>query len=406
MSIHVVTHPQKSTGKSFTAFALPPNAPRGEQSAGTSRSVKKKLMFLIWALDVGGSERLLVKLVQQIPKDRYDITVVCLFWKGVWADELETKGIKVVSMGKRKGFDPWILPRLISLMRREKPDLVNTHLWTADLWGRLSAVLAGVKHIVVTEQNVDVWKRWYNKIIDRVLFRWTDYVICVSDGVVGFYHKELGVPHRKMRMIPNAIDITPFDRPECADFRLVLGRGGEYIFTCAARLHAQKAHEVLFESVELLCLKGVTGFRVNLVGDGERRRELEGLVRAKKLEDRIAFLGLRQDIPAILSQSDAFVLSSDYEGMPLAILEAMAARLPVVATAVGGVPQLVMDGETGYLVPPRQPQALADAMAALLRDKECGRKMGLAGRKIIEERYLISAITEQTLALFEQCFSA
>ena len=368
--------------------------------------MRKKLMFIIWALDVGGAERLLVKLVQRIPLDRYEPVVVCLFWKGAWAPELEEKGIRVVSMGKRKGLDPTILFRLISQIRTESPDLVNTHLWTADLWGRMAAILAGVRRIVVTEQNVDVWKRWYHKAIDRVLFRRTNYVICVSDEVVKFYHSELGVPLGRIRMIPNAIDLGPFDEPAGNGLRSEFGFGREFLFVCAARLHEQKAHEVLIEAAGELRGRGVDGFRVLLVGEGPRRRELEAAVAARKLSGLVSFLGVRQDIPEILAQADAFVLSSDYEGMPLAILEAMAARRPVVATAVGGVPQLVTNGQTGRLVPPRQPTALADAMEALVREPGRAREMGAAGRRVIEQHYEIGSIARTTLALFDECLGS
>lgn len=363
-------------------------------------------MFIIWALDVGGAERLLVRLVQHIPRDRYEVVVVCLFWEGVWAAELAQKGIRVVSMGKKKGFDPGILGRLTALIRSEAPDLVNTHLWTADLWGRWAAVRAGVKNIVVTEQNVDVWKRWYHKAIDRLLFRWTRYVICVSDEVVKFYHAELGVPLAKTRMIPNAIDLTPFDAPVTSGLRSAIGCEDEFLFVCAARLHEQKAHEVLIEAVDALRTRGLGGFRVLLVGEGPRQRELEGLVRARQLSELVVFLGVRQDIPDILNQADAFVLSSDYEGMPLAILEAMAARRPIVATAVGGVPQLVAHGETGLLVAPRKPEQLAGAMETLMRDPARGRAMGCAGRRVIEEKYEIGAITRKTLEVFEACLQS
>jgi sugar transferase (PEP-CTERM/EpsH1 system associated) len=368
--------------------------------------MKKKVMFIIWALEVGGAERLLVKLAQKIPKDRYDVSVVCISREGVWADELKQAGIPVICTHKRTGFDPSILLKLIQLIRKEKPDIVNTTLWTADLWGRLAAIIAGVKHIIVTEQNVDVWKRWYHISIDRMLFKYTHYAICVSNEVVNYYRNTVGLQAEQLVMIPNAIDVSLFDDDAVQDdLRDSLGiKADEFIFTCSARLHEQKAHEVLIEAVKLVHDIPLTNFQVLLVGEGPRRDELQNMVEKLGLSNRILFLGLRQDIPNILLQSNSFVLSSDYEGLSLAILEAMAARLPIVATTVGGNAQIVEDGETGWLVPPQNPSLLADAMMKVLNDPQRAKQMGVAGRDRVEGVYDIQSVTQQIVALFESCW--
>ena len=232
------------------------------------------------------------QLVQHIPRDLFDIKVICLTRKGVWAREIEERGIEVVSMGKKVGFDPWILPKLVAFLRREKPDLVNTHLWTADLWARLAAVIAGVPRIVVTEQNVDIWKRWYHKAIDRILFTWTDHLICVSEQVVEFYTTGFGVPKEKTAMIPNAIELASFDggRP-LKGLREEFGcAADEFLFVCAARLHPQKGHHDLMEAVRLLVAGGHRGFQLLVVGEGPLRTELERLRDAKGLKDWVRFL--------------------------------------------------------------------------------------------------------------------
>ncbi len=356
---------------------------------------------------MGGAERLLVKLAQNISRESYDIKIVCLHRKGVWVQELDKIGIEVVSMNKKEGFDPGILFRLTSYIKHEKPDIVNTHLWTADLWGRLASLLAGVKHIIVTEQNVDIWKRWYHKAIDRFLFKWTEYVICVSDQVVKFYNEELGVSLEKIRMIPNAIDISLFDARLAGDnLREIFGLGdSDFLFVCAARLHPQKSHHTLIEAAKILISKGHKEFHVLLVGEGQLRGELEKLVTVKGITKHVHFLGIRQDIPNIFSQSDAFVLSSTYEGLPLAVLEAMAASLPVVATDVGGVSQIIINEKNGLLVSPGDPDALAEAMLKVMNDREASMRMGGVGRSIIEKDYDIKTITKKTVELFNMCIS-
>jgi len=366
---------------------------------------KKKILFITWALDVGGAERLIVKLAQNIPQDNYIVKVVCVTRKGVWAEELEEKGIEVVSMNKKIGFDPGVLFRLRSYLLEEKPDIVNTSIWTADLWGRAAAILAGVKHIIVTEQNVDIWKRWYHKIIDRFLFRWTEYVICVSDEVQKFYHQEFGLPFIKLKMIPNAIDLELFNlKNRYSGLRKSLNIDEDsFLFVCSARLHPQKAHQILIEATRRLFTQTHENFYVLLVGDGERRDELIELTESSGLSGRILFLGLRQDIPNILLQSDCFVLSSDYEGLSLAILEGMAACLPIVATRVGGNSQLVDNGRNGYLVPPRRPDILSNVMFQVMENKESARMMGQKGRAMVEEIYDIKIIAAKTMELYARC---
>lgn len=360
---------------------------------------------MIWALEVGGAERFFIKLLKNLPQSQFDIKVVCLSRKGVWANEVESCGIPIVSMDKKTGIDFFILFRLITLIRHEKPDIVNLYLWTAYLWGGLASRIVGVKHVIVTEQNLDVWKRWYHKLIDKFLMRWMDRVICVSDQVADFYQKQIGVPGEKIHMIPNAIDLSLFSpHVKPTGFRNDLRLKEDcFLFVCAARLHPQKAHHVLIEAVGILKRREFENFHLIIVGEGELRAHYEADVKKRKLENSISFLGLRQDIPEILIQSDCFVLSSDYEGLPLAILEAMAAGKPVVATEVGGNAQVVKTGQNGILVPSRHPELLADAMQKLLINRNLAQEMGRNGKTFIEENFAIDKIAKQTIDLFYKC---
>jgi glycosyltransferase involved in cell wall biosynthesis len=347
---------------------------------------------------------MLIALLKAIPRDTYDISVVTLKAKGVYAWELEEAGIPVHCLGKAHKIDPTAFIRLLIFLRRERPDLLNTHLWTADFWGRLAAILCGVRRIVVTEQNVDVWKSRTRRLVDRALFVFTDAVICVGEEVQKFYVREVGVPAEKTVVIPNGIDLSRFAGH--ASPGTVRGKHGlgpeEFLFACAARLHPQKAHPVLFEAVRLLREQGAPAFRVLLVGDGPQRPALEELAGRLGVLREVVFLGARTDVPQILADADGFVLSSDYEGTSLAILEAMAASLPIVATDVGANSSVVGDGVAGFIVPPQEPGALADAMLRLLRDREAARAMGKRGREVVRARYSIESATRATLGLFDR----
>lgn len=369
---------------------------------------RKKVLFAVWSLGAGGAEKFLVKLVQHIPGDRYEVKVVCLRERGPWADEVEAAGIEVHCVGKRRRVDIPALARLVRLFREERPDIVNTYLWTADFWGRVAAILAGVPHIVVTEQNVDLWKSRFRKLIDRALFTRTDCAICVSEEVKRFYRDEFRLPAGKLRVIPNATDTAVFEKPLVeAHLRRDLSLGeSDFLFVCVARLHRQKAHEVLIGAAAVLRDEGVGNFRVLLVGDGDREERLRSLVSSENLDGQVIFLGRREDVPDILRQSDAFVLSSDYEGTPVAMLEAMAAALPVVATSVGGNGEVVAENVSGHLVPPGDPDAFAAAMKKLLEDRKRAAGMGAEGRDVVEKRYRIERVAGVTADLFDEVLGA
>jgi glycosyltransferase involved in cell wall biosynthesis len=363
----------------------------------------QKVLFCVWALEGGGAERFLVELARRVPRERFEVKVVCLTRKGSFAPDLESAGVSVISLEKRIGLDPLILPRLIGLFRSERPAIVNTHLWTADLWARLAAVIARVPRIVVTEQNVDLWKGSVHRAIDRVLFLATDLVICVSDEVRAFY-RELGVPESRMRVLPNAIDLAPFAAAGPREPRP--GEPDGFVFLCVGRLHPQKGHAVLLDAVRLLCDSGERRFRLLLAGEGPLRQDLAARAEALGVAEHVHFLGFRSDVPDLLQKCDVMILPSLYEGLPLAVLEAMAAARPVIATQVGGNAGVLEHGVHGLLVPPQDASALAAAMGRLLGDPSGARGMGERGRSRVAERYDIDRVAAETYALFEECIGS
>jgi glycosyltransferase involved in cell wall biosynthesis len=224
--------------------------------------------------------------------------------------------------------------------------------------------------------------------------------------VRNFYRERIGVPASQLVVIPNALDLAEFDeaaRQPVAD--LPSDEPPAFLFLCPARLHPQKGHEILLEAVGQLAASSPRPFRVLLAGEGPLRADLEASVRDRGLAAQVAFLGLRDDIPALLRQTDALVLASHYEGMPLAILEAMAARRPVVATRVGGVPEIVEPEKTGLLVPPGDASALAAAMAALMAAPEHARRMGATARLRVERDFEVRVVAQRTVDLFESCLA-
>jgi len=347
---------------------------------------------VIWSLQTGGAERVVADLARGLDRSRFRPVVCCLNFKGRLAEGLERDGITVHALGKKPRLDLGALLRLSRLMRRERADVVHTHLWTSSFWGRLAALMAGVKARVVTEHNVDTWRRPAHLAADRLLARATDEFIFVSREVEAFYRPRLRLDPARGRVVRNGIDLAPFDGAVdavAARDRLGLSRTATVV-GIVGRLDERKGHRYFLEALASLTgrLPALQGL---VVGEGREKPAIETRRAALGLDDRVRLVGYWPNVAEALAAVDVFVLPSLMEGHPLAILEAMAAGKPVVATRVGGNSEAVEDGVTGLLVPPRDPEALASAIAALACDPERARRLGRAGRRQVEERFSLEA---------------
>ncbi len=170
-----------------------------------------KVLFVIRSLERGGAERFLAALVKSLDRNKIEPVVCCLNWKGQWAGEVEEKGIRVIALNKKGKFDIAAFFKLIKIMRQGNFDIVNTHLWAGDVLGRMAAIFSGVPVIVSTAQNVDLWKSWWHRAIDKILTSKTDMLIAVSEAVRDYYHKKVGIPLSKVAIIPNAIEVERFN---------------------------------------------------------------------------------------------------------------------------------------------------------------------------------------------------
>lgn len=350
------------------------------------------VFYVIWSLQTGGAERVVADLARGLDRSRFRPVVCCLNFKGRLAEEVEREGVTVHALGKKPRFDLGALLRLSRLMRRERADVVHTHLWTSSLWGRLGALLARVPVRIVTEHNSDTWRRGWHFAADRLLARITDHFIFVSREVEAFYQERLGLDPARGEVILNGVDLAPFDA--MVDRGAVRERMGlprvAVVAGVVGRLDERKGHRYFLEAVA-----GLTGqepaLRGLVVGEGRERANIEARHVALGLGERVRVLGYWPSLNEALAAIDVFVLPSLMEGHPLAILEAMAAGKPVVATRVGGNPEAVEDGVTGLLVPPRDPGALGRAIAALARDPERAQRMGREGRRRVEERFSLDS---------------
>jgi glycosyltransferase involved in cell wall biosynthesis len=354
---------------------------------------------VIWSLGLGGAEQVVIRLAAGLDRRRFEPFICCLDRPGPFAARAEAAGVEVVALDKRGPLDVRAAWRLARLLHSRRVDVVHTHLWGASLWGRLAAVGARVPVIVTTEHNVDSWKKSYHLALDRALAPATTHLVAVSQQVREFYEAR-GVGRGRWQVVYNGVDTSAAPRPERGAAFLELGLGkDDPVVGLVGRLVPAKAPEVFVRALALAVAR-VPGLRGLVVGDGPLRSELEAEARRLGLGASVVFAGVRHDVPELLPGLDALAFSSLREGLSMAMLEAMAAGVPVVATDVGGTPELIVHGVTGLLVPPGRPESLADALVGLLEDEDGRDAIREAARRCVEERFSLGQMTAAHEALY------
>ncbi len=362
--------------------------------------IKINVLRVVSNLGTGGVQRRLVSLIPYINKEKFNISV-CSFKDGPLKKILTEAGYKVFIVPRKFKFDPICIIRLIHIMKSEKIQIVHTHTHKPNTTARIAAILAGIPIIIANEHNVDEWKNAFQKLIDRFLSRSTDRIIVVSKGVQKFC-QSTGIPSCKFHLIYNGIELDKFNNKKLRDKkRKELGIDeNTCVIGTVGRIHPQKGHEFLIDVVEKL-LTEHESLLFLIIGEGYLKEELILKVKSLNLSENFRFLGEREDIPQLLSCMDIFVLPSLREGFPNTILEAMASSLPVVATDVGGVRELIIQDETGFIVPPANLTALYEGLSKLIQDKDLRYKMGNAGYERVKE-FSIDKMAKETENLYQE----
>ncbi len=360
------------------------------------------ILYVIWSLGLGGAERVVINLAKGLDKSKFNPVIACLNDKGPFASEVEKEGIEVIALNKKPGLDLTIIPKLIAVIKKYHINIVNTHLWGANFWGRIAARLVGVKVVIATEHNVDIWKTPLHLSLDRFLSHHTDRIIAVSNSVKDFYTSR-GISADKIQVIYNGIASVGAGKATRSEMRQALGiTEGETTLAVIGRLVEQKGHRYfLYVLKELLRYNRVRGL---IVGAGPLEAELRKFSQTIGLNGNVIFTGLRQDVPEMMKAIDILVMPSLREGLPIIALEAMVSGKPVVATHVGGVAEVVVDGETGLLVPPADEKGLTSALSRLIQDEELAHRLGENGSKRVRERFSLERMVRETEGLYEECF--
>lgn len=337
------------------------------------------------------------------------MTVACPPNTILW-DELVAQGIKTIPIPLVGELSPArdyaVVRSLVKYLHQSGTTILHAHSSKGALVGRLAALLAGTPVTVFTAHNsifYEEWPAWKKKLfarVERLLARFTDKIITVSDALKQELMEMEGLPAKQITTIYNGIETDRFNTGmvdiKAVRRRLNIPELGQVVGT-VARLAPQKGVSYFLKAASLL-----KDYQVNflVVGDGPLANELKQEACELGLQGRVIFAGQRDNIAEIMAVLDIFVLPSVTEGLPLTILEAMAAGKPVVATRVGGVPEAVVEGKTGLLVAPKDPEALAVALAELIGQRDRLQRLGSNGQKYVMEKFTVQNMVEKTMTLY------
>lgn len=361
------------------------------------------VLHIIPSLPLGGAENQLLTLAPVLNNDYFRVHVCCLRHEGILADKLRARGINVFSLNMRLRYWPIAVYKLYRLIQQLRPKIVHTHLYEAGVWGRVVAKIAGVPVILTTEHGMTLWKKCHHLLLERILNCFTDRMIAVSEDIRQRRIHHEGYSPEKIIMIPTAVDIKRFNQINAREqVRTELGiESSSPIIGTVARLVEAKRLDCLLEAAHLVC-ETIPQARFLIIGDGPLRDELEGQALQLNLAPQnVKFMGSRHDIPELLSTFDIFILSSEREGLPVSLLEAMAASKPVVATRVGGIPQVIEDGHNGLIISPHNPIGLAKAIFALIENNALRESLAREGYRTVDSHFSVDVVSHQIISLYD-----
>lgn len=366
-----------------------------------------RVLHIIGGGEFGGAERHILNLSAALDPQKVAITVVCLF-EEPFARMAKEIGVNVLVVPMRHKLDVASFGRLTEVIKTSRPDLVHTHGVRANLLGRLAAKMAGVNKIVTTVHSLlvrdypDFWSRLANSWTERLTRGFTDHFIAVSQGLKNALVED-GLPENKITVIYNGLDLNRF-KP-ClphGTYRRWLGYDErEPLVAIVARLHSVKGHNYFLHAA-CEVLKVVPKARFLVVGTGPDEPVLKEMTAGLGLQEVVNFTGFIADIPDLMADMDVLVISSLWEGFGLTAIEAMTVGLPVVATEVGGLPEVVRPGETGVLVQPADVAALAKGIIWVLQHPAEAKQMAENGGQIVIREFSSKGMARKTEVTYQK----
>lgn len=352
----------------------------------------------------GGAERIVCALAASLDRTRFR-SLIGLFRPGWLKDQCESRGLRTYVFS-RDGFMQWKWMRdCYRLIKQEQVDVIQAHEFDAIVHGALVAKIAGVPMVATIHGKHYFWEKGRRRWAYRWVSRYAK-MVAVSEDLKRFVVEQTGMAVGRIQVIYNGVDQAPkADPAQAGQYKKDLGLAGdELVVGIVGNLYPVKGHTYLLDAIPQI-LKDCPKTTFLFIGRGELDVPLKTKAKTLGIEEKVRFLGLRQDVPKLLAIMDVFAMPSLSEGLSIALLEAMAAGKPVVVTRVGGNPELVVEGQTGYLVPAGQAPPLAEAMLSLLRDQTQAKAFGVRAQHIVEERFTLDLMANQYSILYQQAIS-
>ncbi len=362
------------------------------------------IVHIVYSFGIGGTENGIVNLVNGMDPERYQVSIVSLTNKLDSYSRIKRKGIQCEVVEKRKEGNDWlVIFRLASLLKRMDADVVHMHGWGTYLEGLCAAKLAFVPFVIHGEHGTDQLDNAWRRLAFRAGVLGIDRVFAVCDDVRTRFIREYHVPCTKIRTILNGVDVTYFVRDQHIrkSVRQEMGfRDEDIVLGTIGRLSYEKKYETLLIAIELLARKH-QHFVLLFTGDVPERENFHRIAVYLGIEKYVYFLGTRNDRMELLNAMDIFVLSSNIEGLPNTLLEAMSVGLPVVSTNVGGIPEIVSDKLDGFLVNPGDSEGLAHALEGLVQSPDLRMQIGRVARERIVSHFRLEGMVES----YEEAYS-
>jgi glycosyltransferase involved in cell wall biosynthesis len=356
---------------------------------------KPRIMMLSTSIGMGGADQQILNLARSLMTKGYAVQIIAMTPLGTMGLEAQAQGMAIASLNMSRGIpNPVAMMKMLKWLEQWQPDLLHSHMFHANLLARIIRLIKPIPVLVATAHNIKEGKRWR-----ELAYTWTDS-LCdlttqVSRAGVERYIKIGAVPSSKMKFTPNSVDEKRFFPDPSARklLRQELQLDHQFVWLAVGRNHPQKDYVNMLKAFAKVC-QNASDTILLIVGEGLINSDLTQLAQKLDIISQIKFLGVRRDVPALMNAADGYVMSSAWEGTPLVLLEASATGLPLVVTDVGGNRDVVLDQESGFIVPPHDSQALAQGMLRLMSLSMVQRqKMGQQGRSHIQANYCIQAIS-------------
>jgi glycosyltransferase involved in cell wall biosynthesis len=355
---------------------------------------RKKVIWLVKGLGVGGAENLLAMSVPYLNREEFSYEIAYLLpWKNALANYFSDNGIPVTCLNHKSPIDLRIIPRMVNFLKEHKPDLLEIHLPYTGIFGRVSARLAGIRPVLYVEHSLAVQRDLHRLhiltfLINALTYPMNDYVVAVSEDTRRDVRRYC-LGKRPIQLVYNGIDLAKIitKDDEVADTRHALGiPEGHRVVGHVANLVLKKRQDILLKAArEIVNVDPNVTFVI--VGRGPLDRKLKRLARRLGIQNNVIFTGFVDDLYKVMQTFDIFVMSSDYEGFGISLVEAMALGKPAVVTRVGGMPEVVDENVSGLLAKPRSPEDLAAHLLSLLQDDNLRRTMGQAAQWQVRQKF-------------------